>query len=68
MTSENKRRTVWFPDSVWARIAKLAKRDGRTISGWLRSRAEIAVARETAPHVTPPSCTDAGGSPGESDK
>lgn len=44
--NENRRRTVWFPDTLWGKISAAAAQDNRTVSNWLRDRADAALSRE----------------------
>ena len=43
--NNTKRRTMWFPDALWAKVVAAAKRDGRTASGWIRQAILAALAR-----------------------
>jgi hypothetical protein len=55
MPIENqRRRTVWISDELWEKMQVAAKLDGRTVSSWLRSRAELALAKEIRRVVTVP--------------
>lgn len=49
-----RRRTVWISDELWEKMQVAAKLDGRTVSSWLRSRAELALSKEIRRVVTVP--------------
>lgn len=45
-------RTIRVSDELWEKISIAARLDGRSISSWLRSRAEMALAKEIRRVVT----------------
>ena len=41
--SDKKRRCMWISDATWAKMAKAAKEDSRSVSAWLRLLIEDAL-------------------------
>lgn len=48
-----KLRTFKCTDEIWARAGAAAKKDGRTVSGWLRRLIEKATKKNLDKNVTP---------------
>lgn len=53
MAEKMTRRCTAWPEETWEKIKIAAKLDGRSVSSWIRSRAEAALAREIRRVVVP---------------